>query len=294
MQNQERAFPLTDHQVRQASEALPFNAAGAVTTLEALTEVDPDLFGLLTPHQQRLTFMAARVIFTGTHALAKREDTASQVKKHLMRARTTIVEYYRNPHVLPFREYIKTDTAKAPYDFDTEMQCDEAEYLLTLGTLTGNTIFLDQAIKLLDHLARNPEVEQTAHDRVIFRLAQVMYTQKPNYEAYEQLQRAERAAVKSNSAIGRWERQATISARFIVESMRRPGLQTFLGGAQGLWDFIQAWRHDLKLGVILPKEIGKHAAQKKREQQWQKTRPAGETYTSLTLPKIPNPFAAKR
>ncbi|MDO8551542.1 MAG: hypothetical protein Q7S03_02580 [bacterium] len=212
--SKETSFTITEEQIfnaeRQRTEG---RSNKAVEATQPVMEFPLDQFTNLDEDGKKRVMMAARVLTVTQESQANHAWAAPRVAYHLARARRTITEIYRHPDVQNAAYQIKNDTRNNPYEFDIEMARDEVDYLLKLAALTGNVAFLNDAVLKLNYLIERSK-EPTNRTLLVFNKNRLLYNAKQTEINWRVLKRSYLEAVQSSSALGRWERAATVAAPF--------------------------------------------------------------------------------
>lgn len=159
--------------------------------------------------------MASHLYVGVTNIFAKKAWDAYPVEVQLRRQKHAIMTVYRNEQVQ--EAHVTTDTRGNPYDFRTEMARDEIAYTTTLAALSGNTALLDDAIVRMNDIIA-AAVEPTAKTLARFEQQRLIYQREPTDESFAVLTSRFTDAVNASYLAGKWERVATIGARYAADA----------------------------------------------------------------------------
>lgn len=255
------------------------NKDAAVEATGAVMEFPIESFGELPDSDKKKFLMAARIYVVANNSKARESWTANGVLRHLRTTRRAIVNVYHDPAVSQTASEIKEDTKGNPYEFDTEMARDEFAYAMTLAAFTGNTAHIDDAVERLSMIIANAE-EPSAKMAGAFEADRILFKTGPRL-AYLIFKDSFEKAVDASANIGRWERVATVAARYCVDCARE-GM--FSEAARGVKEWAKAAIADRSTSTILPREVIKGLTDGLRHYNWRITRSLGVDYSSLKLP----------
>lgn len=187
------------------------------------------------------------------------------VCERLQSVREALKNAYTNPAVINAAKTIDTDTRGNPYEFQTEFKRHRADYLLKCFHLTGNSVFLNGAVEILDEAIAEAK-DENAKSLSIFVKSRLMDDYRMEKEAFNQVV----ATSPDNN-----ERNATVGTRFAIDAFTSG---KFKDAYLGLKIYGQAALSDHNTASILPREIVKWATNGIRHEIWRLTG-KGDGYT---------------
>ncbi|HSA84341.1 MAG TPA: hypothetical protein VLF20_05675, partial [Patescibacteria group bacterium] len=174
-------------------------------------------FTALSLTGQKEALMNARIYVNSKLSLARNASTGRKVAGHLRGAKEAIESVYHDSRVRREARRITTDIRGTQYEFATEMVRDEAKYLLVLAELTGNAVYVTEALRRFDRALRIA-TEPTIKTLVAFEKARVLFDRQRTPKKFSRVTDSFRKAVIASSEAGNWERTATISAWYLIDA----------------------------------------------------------------------------
>ncbi|MFZ3301366.1 MAG: hypothetical protein WA152_01480 [Microgenomates group bacterium] len=266
-------FPITPKLIREAEEQRKKGANGVAAKLteSALTLKDPNE---LDAHKQNLALAALRIHGTAGVSLANSSDQAPDVANGLKLAKKMFDLIFENPNLRKAVDVLKKNFEGNPDDFKAEFGRLEAKYLITLSSLTGDASLLNIAAEILNEIAKNSE-ETTAKTLASYESARIMFKRDKSNEQYDDLSKKYSDAFNSAYKAKNWERSATESAWYVVDSVKsfHP-----TGAITGLINYGKTVAHDMSNWSIIFRQMFKAITEDKRHRGWSKTTPSDANY----------------
>lgn len=266
-------FPITSEIVNKAEELRKSgnNKGAAELTAPVLGLKDPNN---LNKNEQRLALSASRIYGTAKVSLANESKQALEVAEELGLAKAVFNLMNENQNLQKAAEELKTNFEGSPDDYNAELNRLQAKYLITLSCLTGDSSFLNIAADILNTVAEESE-EPTAKTLASYEAARISYKADKSRKQYDSLSEKYREAFNYAYKANNWERSATESAWYVVDSAR--GFH-FVGVVAGTINYIKSAIHDKSTWGIIIRQVGKAITEDIRHKGWVKSTPVDAKY----------------
>lgn len=175
------------------------------------------------------THLAAwRIDVDANTALAKKTLSGKKALENLKEAHGVMENYYNHPEVSQKAIEIKKDIEGNPYEFVVEMLRDKARYSLTFHKLTGNVVFLLDA---LDSFDKAIEIAEEITGKGLAKMEAGMIC-----DNYDQIKEGHNEVYPEAIKRGNTDRARWSSKTWFFEAFKRGKLK----------DMKNAWRETLK------------------------------------------------
>lgn len=248
------------------------NAEAAKLTEPALGLED---YASLNEDKVNLTLAALRIYGTAKVSLSNGSEKAPEVAEELNFAKKVLDLISENPNLANAVKELKENFDGQPDDFEAEFGRLEAKYLITLSCLTGDASFLNIASEILDKIGEKSE-EATARTLAIYEAARIRFKSDKSREEYSELSKKYKDAYKAAFKADNWERAATESAWYVVDSL---STFQFTGAAVGMFDYVKSITHDISNWSIILRQLGKATIEGRRHKGWIKSTPKDADYS---------------
>lgn len=266
-------FPITPKLIHEAEE---LRKSGANKNAADLTEPVLSLKNpnSLDEHEQKLALAALRIYGTAEVSLANSSHQAPEVANELKLAKKMFDLISENQNLEKAVDELKTNFEGKPDDFKAEFGRLEAKYLIALSFLTGDASFLNIAAEILKEITEESG-EITAKTLASYENARILFIGDKSRKQYDDLSKKYSEAFNAAYEANNWERAATESAWYVVDSVRsfHP-----VGVIIGLVDYGKTLVHDISNWNIIFRQAGKAIIENKRHRGWRKTTPSGANY----------------
>lgn len=277
---QELDFDLSTLEILEAEkERASGKLWSAIKIISPVIDFDVKNFPNLFEDAQRRFLMASRIYVVATHGLANSSWRARDVARRLTITKGVIENTYHNSAVSEAASRLNTDTLGNPYEFHTEMDQDEITYMQAVMALTGNVNLLSIITARMNQVIGQAK-EPTARTLAQFEKAHLLQRTIPSKESFQDLKSVFKEAVRASTISNRWERVATISARYAIGALRSGHLGEVI---QGVNLCRKSALKDHSTRTILAREFIKDITASSRHWMWHQTTPKGEDYSYLQL-----------
>ncbi|MDP3724346.1 MAG: hypothetical protein Q8R11_01800 [bacterium] len=177
----------------------------------------------LSVQEQAGILASLRLLCSAELSAANQSWNAPTAAFWLEEAAFSMSRGYGHPEIQEATQSIRVGPFGESYDHPTEQLRDRAKFFLSLAALTGNTGFVDEAIKTLERAAAQSR-EPTARTLARFELA--VLERRRNRQTFKEVETRAGEALFAAYDKGNWERATTIGSRFFLLSIKEGRFRT--------------------------------------------------------------------
>lgn len=195
--------------------------------------VSPETIGIL-PREKLVDLMRWWRIWAVTlMSLHKGEWGGGQAAEYLLEVRDVFQTYYDHPLVIRAAEEMRTDPEGHEYQMAAEMSRDKGRYCLYVASLTGNSVFLNQAAGHFDKAVREAE-QGTSAWAVATMEKEVTNRRLGKGVDWETFTLAYQTAVALSPQAGGWDRMVAVSWWYVKEALLAGRREELRSGLENL------------------------------------------------------------
>lgn len=180
--------------------------------------IDPETISSLPPEELADKWRWWRIWTVTLLSLYRGEWNGQKAADYLLEARNVIKTYYCNQDAWERAKTLKTDAEGHEYQMAAEVCRDEGKYFLCAASLTGNNVFVKEAIVSFEEAISLAEKGTSAWAVAIMEkeISQKQGGQPINWEIFR---KAYETIVKLAPQAGGWDRMAAVSWWYTKEAL---------------------------------------------------------------------------
>lgn len=179
--------------------------------------------------QTKMSFW--RIMAVSLLSASQKTWSGSEAGKRLFKARNVIANYYENETVKRVASLLQTDHEGHQYQMRPEQVRDIGKYLTYTAALTGNTAFLNEAVRRFDEAI---ELAGASAWGVAVMEQEILRRKSSKAITWNRFKEAYETVVVLAPDAGGWDRQAAVSWWYILEAFRLGKIEEVRVGFENL------------------------------------------------------------